>query len=112
MVSPAVVPYVEWHTGARRVVTFELEIGNMGPFAMTGMLQRRISPTVHVDGRQFPVYWGRVNFEVPADRNVHVAVSLDDSVQVASDLLPAGGDLVLVYRTDASGAATLERFAA
>lgn len=101
---------MEWHTGPRRVLTLDLDIGNMGPFAVTGAVRRRISPTVHIDGRQFPVYWGRVNFETPADRCVHVAVTLDDSVQVASDLLPPGNDLVLVYRTDSSGQATLERF--
>ncbi len=108
---PGVVPYIEWHTGPRRVVTFDLEIGNMGPFAMSGQVRRRIAPTVHIDGRQFPVYWGRVNFEVPADRSVHVAVTIDDSVQVASDLLPPGADLVLHYRTDVSGQATLQPFA-
>ena len=105
------MPYVEWHTGPRRVVTFDLDTGRMGPLALTGVFKKRISPTISVDGRQFPVYWGQVSFEVPSDRAVHVAVTIDDGIQVASTLIPPGSDLVLAYRTDASGRASLEPIA-
>ena len=85
--QPGVVPYVEWHTGPRRMLTIDLR--NHGTF-LSSMAVDRIVPTVGIDGRQYVVYWGRVFFEVPADRAVHVAVSLQDGVQASSLLVEPG----------------------
>ena len=100
-----VVPYVEWHTGRRRTLTIDLR-------HLTGVIVAvsvdRITPTVGIDGRQYVAYWGRIFFEVPADRAVHVAVSLQEGVQAASVLLPAGGAAYLDYVADfRAGRATL-----
>ena len=108
--QPGVVPYVEWHTGARRILTIDLR--NHGTF-LSAMSVDRIVPTVGIDGRQYVVYWGRVFFEVPADRGVHVAVSLQDGVQASSLLIEPGepGEgAYLDYVADfSSGRATLVR---
>ena len=98
------VPYVEWHSGPRRTLTIDLR--NHG--TILSAMANRIAPTVGIDDRQYVVYWGRVFFEVPADRAVHVAVSLQDGVQASSVLIPAGADAYLEYLANfTSGRATL-----
>ena len=108
--QPGVVPYVEWHTGPRRMLTIDLR--NQGTF-LSAMSLDRIVPTIGIDGRQYVVYWGRVFFEVPADRAVHVAVSLQDGVQASSLLVErgeAGEGVYLDYLANFStGRATLVR---
>ncbi|WP_193605761.1 hypothetical protein [Nocardioides dongkuii] len=92
---PGVIPYVEFHTGERRVLTVHLTSGN-------GMLTSKVPPVVSIDGRQYVVYWGSVSFEVPADRAVHLSVHVEGAHlgQAATALLPPGGALALTYRTD------------
>ena len=92
---PSVIPYVEHHTGQRRLLTLHLTTGN-------ALVRSKIPPIVGIDGRSYVVYWGAVTFEVPADRNVHVSVHVegDAIVQAASALLPPGGSLTLTYATD------------
>jgi hypothetical protein len=100
-----VVPYVEWHTGPRRTLTIDL---HPRTGALTVISPDRIAPTVGIDGRQYVVYWGRVYFEVPADRGVHVAVSLQEGVAASSLLLPPGDSTYLSYVADfGAGRATL-----
>lgn len=94
--APAgVIPYVEAHTGERRLLTLHLTSGN-------SLLSSRTPPIVSVDGRQYLVYWGAVSFEVPADRAVHVSVHVEVERigQVATTLLPPGGSVTLTYATD------------
>ena len=105
---PGVVPYVEHHTGRRRVIGIDLTTGN-------SMLRAKIPPVVSIDGRQYVVYWGLVPFEVPADRAVHVSVHVPGghTGQAASLLLPAGEGLTLHYATDyMSGVGSLQVVAA
>ena len=92
---PGVVPYVEHHTGQRRVLTIHLTTGN-------SQLRSKIPPVVSSDGRQYIVYWGAVAFEVPADRSVHVSVHVEGGHlgQAASTLLPPGPPLELTYATN------------
>lgn len=92
---PSVIPYVEHHTGARRLLTLHLTTGN-------DLVRATIPPIVGIDGRSFVVYWGAVTFEVPADRNVHVSVHVEGNpiVQAASALLGPGESLALTYATD------------
>lgn len=101
---PSVVPYVDHHTGQKRLLTLNLTSGNV-------MLQSwKIPPIVSIDGRQYIVYWGQVTFEIPADRACHVSVHLeaDRIAQAASQLLPPGPSLVLTYATHyGSGVASL-----
>jgi hypothetical protein len=100
-----VVPYVEWHTGPRRSLTIDL---HPRPGALSLVPPDRIAPTVGIDGRQYVVYWGRVSFEVPADRAVHVAVSLQEGVAASSLLIPPGDAVRLDYVADlGAGRATL-----
>jgi hypothetical protein len=102
---PGVIPYVEWHTGPRRVLTLDL--------TANALLKGQIPPIVSIDGRQYVVYWGSVTFEVPADRACHVSVHVEGEhvAQAASLLLspgPAEQPLRLTYRTDyLSGSGTL-----
>jgi hypothetical protein len=94
--APAgVIPYVDWHTGERRLLTLHLTSGN-------SMLTGKTPPVVSIDGRQYLVYWGSVSFEVPADRAVHVSVHVEAERigQAASALLPPGNSVVLTYSTD------------
>ena len=92
---PSVIPYVEWHPGAKRLLSLHLTTGN-------ALVRAKIPPIVGIDGRSYVVYWGPVTFEIPADRNVHVSVHVegDAIVQAASALLPPGEGLTLVYETD------------
>ena len=92
---PSVIPYVEWHSGAKRLLSLLLTTGN-------ALVRAKIPPIVGIDGRSYVVYWGPVTFEIPADRNVHVSVHVegDAIVQAASALLPPGDSLSLVYETD------------
>ncbi|MBF4163883.1 hypothetical protein [Nocardioides acrostichi] len=99
-----VVPYVEYYTGPCRTLTLDIDLGQISMLVSRNAAQRTNAPTVSIDGRNYPVYWGRVYFEIPATRAVHVAVSVGDSHQVASVLLPAGGDTALSYRAGATGA--------
>lgn len=92
---PGVIPYVEHHTGERRVLTLHLTSGN-------SLLTGRIPPIVSIDGRQYLVYWGTVSFEVPADRAVHLSVHVEGEHigQAATALLPPGNALTMTYSTD------------
>lgn len=101
---PGVIPYVEHHAGARRLLTLELTSGN-------AVAVSRHRPIVGIDGRSYLVVWGPVTFEVPADRSVHVSVHVeaDYVTQTASMLLPPGpGPLGYRYETHyTSGVGTL-----
>jgi len=100
---PGVIPYVEHHSGERRLLTLHLTSGN-------SMLTAKSPPVVSIDGRQYLVYWGAVSFEIPADRAVHLSVHVEVERigQVASALLPPGNAVTLTYATDfRSGQGTL-----
>jgi hypothetical protein len=104
--AAGVVPYVEWHTGSRRTLTIDLRHLTR---ALSGLSPDRLVPTVGIDGRQYVAYWGRVLFEIPADRAVHVAASLREGVPSVSVLLPPGPDAHLDYVADLGTArATLD----
>lgn len=104
---PGVIPYVDVHDGPKRIVTINLDIGRI-VLGSSAPMRNRMCPTLGVDGRQYVVYWGDVHFEIPADRQCHVAISLDDSFQAASVLLaPGTGPLRLEYRAQQSGRAIL-----
>jgi hypothetical protein len=102
--TPGVIPYVEFHTGPRRLLTIDLTTGNSRVLA-------KYRPVASIDGRQYIVVWGPVSWEIPADRNVHVSVHLEGDylAQAASVILPPGdGRKVLHYATDyMSGIGTL-----
>lgn len=94
--TPGVIPYVEFHTGPRRLLTIDLTTGN-------APVRAKYRPIASIDGRQYVVVWGPVSWEVPADRNVHVSVHLEGDylAQTASLILPSGdGRVVLTYATD------------
>lgn len=96
------IPYVEHHTGEKRVIVLHLQLPNR--------MTRKIPPVVGIDGRTYVVVWGVVAFEVPADRPVHVSVYLHGEymVQAASTLLFPQHKGELVYTTDyMSGVASL-----
>ena len=92
---PGVIPYVEHHTGERRVLTLHLTSGN-------SMLTGKTTPVVGIDGRKYLVYWGAVSFEIPADRAVHLSVHVEVERigQVATALLPPGNAVAMTYTTD------------
>lgn len=97
--TPNVIPYVDHHMGARRLLTIDHTSGN-------GMLTSKYRPITSIDGRQYVVLWGPVTFEIPADRNVHLSVHLEGEyvAQAASMILPPGEtDQVFVYATDFLG---------
>lgn len=101
-----VIPYVDAHTGPKRLATVTLHAPGGTPFA--GLTQAALKPNFFVDGRQYIVYWGQVTFELPADRSVHLAVGMQDGLRGASMLLPPGADNVaLVYHVPAMGEASL-----
>ncbi|KQY50158.1 MULTISPECIES: hypothetical protein [unclassified Nocardioides] len=81
----SVIPYVDFHTGATRLLSLNLTTGN-------GMVHSKYRPLASIDGRQYVVVWGLVSFEIPADRNVHVSVHLEGDIigQAASLILPPG----------------------
>lgn len=102
--QPSVIPYVEHHTGPKRVLTV---------VSTSTASQRFVAvmpPIVTIDGRDFWVYWGQVSFEIPADRPCHVSArceggqrgheySQDIGMRAASTLLPPGEqDVALYYR--------------
>jgi hypothetical protein len=92
--TPAgVIPYVDYHTGPKRLVTVGFSTGS-GP--LSGMSKSTVKPNLFVDGRQYIVYWGQVTVEVPADRAVHIGVGMQDGVRGASMLLPPGTEPVLL----------------
>lgn len=63
--EPAIIPYVDQHTGPKRVLDLNL---------MKGMVSGpRLE--VSIDGRSYPVGWGRCLFEIPADRPVSIGVA-------------------------------------
>ena len=100
---PMAIPYVDHHTGSRRLLQFNLTSGN-------ATLKEKIPPIVSIDGRHYVVYWGTMTFEIPADRPVHVSVHVEGERigQAASALLPPGESLTLTYATNyMSGVATL-----
>jgi hypothetical protein len=92
---PGVIPYVEHHTGERRVLTLHLT-------SSTSMFTGKTTPIVGIDGRQYLVYWGSVSFEIPADRAVHLSVHIEVERigQVATALLPPGPAVTMTYSTD------------
>lgn len=94
--TPGVIPYVEFHTGTRRLLTIDLTTGN-------SRVLDKYRPVASIDGRQYIVVWGPVTWEIPADRNVHVSVHLEGDylAQAASVILPPGEPRVaLRYATD------------
>ncbi|PUA82674.1 hypothetical protein [Nocardioides currus] len=94
--TPGVIPYVEAHSGPRRLLTVDLTTGN-------APVRAKYRPIASIDGRQYVVVWGSVSWEIPADRNVHVSVHLEGAyiAQTASLILPPGdGRVVLTYATD------------
>lgn len=102
---PGVIPYVDHHTGPKRLVSITLDGGGGSP--LKGYTQSMVKPNVFVDGRQYIVYWGRVTVEVPADRAVHLGVGMQDGLRGASVLLQPGPDpLEMVYVAPAMGEAT------
>ena len=101
--TPGVIPYVEFHTGPRRVLTIELTTDNS-----RGLKIYR--PVVSIDGRQYVVVWGPVSWEIPIDRNVHVSVHLhgEHLAQAASLILSPGEERkVLLYATASGGIGSL-----
>jgi hypothetical protein len=100
--TPAgVIPYVDHHTGPKRLVTIGLTTGG-GPLG--GIAKTTTKPNVFVDGRQYIVYWGDVTVEVPADRSVHIGVGMQDGIRGASVLLPPGAEpVVLDYHVPMTG---------
>ena len=102
--TPGVIPYVEFHTGPRRLLTIDLTTGNT-------RVHEKYRPVASIDGRQYVVVWGPVSWEIPADRNVHVSVHLEGEylAQAASMILPPGEERrVLHFATDyMSGIGTL-----
>ena len=99
-----VIPYVDHHTGPKRLVSVTLD-GGGSPFA--GLSKSMIKPNLFVDGRQYIVYWGRVTVEVPADRPVHLGIGMQDGARGASLLLPRGSEPVeLAYFVPAMGEVT------
>ena len=102
---PGVIPYIDHHIGSKRLVTVTLEPVKA---LVRGITEKMTQPTLHVDGRQFIVYWGRVTVEAPADRSVHIAVGLQDGLRGASLLLESGaGPDYLLYQVPGAGMATL-----
>ena len=102
MSQPLPIPYVEHHTGPRRIVLLTLNPPNR--------MARKIPPVVGIDGRTYVVVWGAVAFEVPADRPVHVSVYMHGEymVQAASTLLYPQHKGELTYTPDyMSGIASL-----
>ncbi len=62
--TPAgVIPYVDFHTGPKRLVTVELAAGG-SPLA--GYSKSMVKPNLFVDGRQYIVYWGQVGPRMPS----------------------------------------------
>ncbi|MCW2835640.1 MAG: hypothetical protein JWN68_3593 [Nocardioides sp.] len=100
--TPGVIPYVEFHTGPRRLLTIDLSLNSKALV--------KWYPIVSIDGRQYVVVPGPVSWEIPADRNVHVSAHLDGEVlgrAPASFILPPGeGREFLTYSTR-SGAGSL-----
>ena len=96
-----VIPYVDHHTGPKRLLTVSLE-ANTG--LLGGVSKVGIKPNLFVDGRQYIVYWGPVTVEIPADRSVHIGVGMQDGLRGASVLLPSSrDDLHLRYVVGATG---------
>lgn len=56
--EPAIIPYVDQHTGPKRVLDLNLRRGMVSGSGVE----------VSIDGRAYPVDWGRSLFEIPADR--------------------------------------------
>jgi hypothetical protein len=100
--TPAgVIPYVDHHTGPKRLVVIGLTAGGS---PLSGYSKSMIKPNLFVDGRQYIVYWGEVTVEVPADRAVHIGVGMQDGIRGASVLLPQGAEpVVLDYHVPAMG---------
>ncbi|MDA3646306.1 hypothetical protein LZ318_28850 [Saccharopolyspora indica] len=107
---PGVIPYVDDHDGARRLLVLEIPL--------VGNSAKRAAPIASIDGRQYVVTWGSVSFEVPADRNVHVSVHLLSSggqdymqTQFASVILPPdAGPVRLIARMSASQEGTIAQY--
>ena len=98
---PGVIPYVEAHTGPRRVITVRL-VEPSSP--LSGMTTSMVMPNVFLDGRQYIVYWGTVSLEAPADRAVHIAVGMQDGLRGASALLPPSpAPVVMEYKVASMG---------
>ena len=85
-----VIPYVDNHGGPRRRLT--LVVTRVG---LANKVKYATVPAASIDGRSYYVNWGEWCFEIPADRPVHVAMSLREGTQAASVVLSGGPDLVL-----------------
>ena len=95
---PGVVPYVEYYTGAKRILVLHLTSGNK----MLANNPGKLPPIASIDGRQYVVYWGTVSFEIPAERACHVSVHVEGNYiqQAATVLLAPGAEQVqLTYAT-------------
>lgn len=89
--GPVPFPYVDWHTGPKRVIWLRL--------AASGTI-RNFVPSVAIDGRHYYVRWGDLPFEVPADRPVHLSARVETSegsARIASTLLLPGDDPYITY---------------
>ncbi|GGA67120.1 hypothetical protein GCM10011490_17120 [Pseudoclavibacter endophyticus] len=92
---PGIIPYVEWYTGARRLLTLDTMPRGAGT-----------PPVVSIDGRQYFTFWGRLTFEIPAERAVHLSVHIegDRVLGARSALIPPGGHVHYAYELQTFGA--------
>jgi hypothetical protein len=94
--TPNVIPYVEPHSGPRRMLTLEITTP-VRPPVLSGLATAPVLfvPFAGIDGRQYVVPWGSVSFEIPADRNVHVSVHLASNGGGETALLSPFASIVL-----------------
>ena len=63
--EPTIIPDADQHTGPKRVLSLDLRRG----------FDSGSGVEVSIDGRAYPVDWGRSLFEIPADRPVSIGVA-------------------------------------
>ncbi len=83
---PGVIPYVDNHTGPRRLLTIDISVHRHAEVFV---------PLASIDGRQYVVSWGSVTFEIPADRNVHVSVHLQTNYSGGASVATPFASIVL-----------------